>query len=55
MTNNFELYKKINRSVFPETKITYARYIAKAIAFKEALEPDFLPISQIYLKIVKHL
>jgi glycine hydroxymethyltransferase len=57
MTNNFELYKKINRSVFPGNQGGPLMHVisAKAIAFKEALEPDFFTYQSNILKNCKAL
>jgi glycine hydroxymethyltransferase len=50
LTNNEELIKKINSAVFPGYQGGPLMHViaAKAVAFKEALEPDF----QIYIKSV---
>ncbi len=44
MTNNYELYKKINSAVFPNLQGGPLCHVvaAKAIAFYEALQPDFV-------------
>ena len=57
MTNNFELYKKINRSVFPGNQGGPLMHVisAKAIAFKEALEPEFFTYQSNILKNCKAL
>jgi len=42
-TNNFEIYKSINRVIFPGIQGGPLMHViaAKAVAFKEALEPEF--------------
>lgn len=51
--NNYKLYKKINSSIFPQTQGGPLMHIiaAKAIAFKEALKPNFIKYQK---KIVKN-
>ena len=43
LTNNFDLYKKVNRTIFPGIQGGPLMHIigAKAVAFKEALSTDF--------------
>ena len=43
LTNNFEIYKKINRAIFPGIQGGPLMHViaAKAAAFKEALTPEF--------------
>lgn len=43
LTNNFEIYKEINRVVFPGIQGGPLMHViaAKAVAFKEALQPEF--------------
>ncbi|MGX2944169.1 serine hydroxymethyltransferase [Enterococcus alishanensis] len=55
LTNNPELAKKINSAVFPGTQGGPLEHViaAKAVAFKEALMPDFKEYSQQVLNNIK--
>jgi glycine hydroxymethyltransferase len=52
LTNNEEIIKKINKSVFPGTQGGPLMHIiaAKAVAFKEALEPSFVDYQKQVIK-----
>lgn len=52
LTNNFSLYKEINRVVFPGIQGGPLMHViaAKAVAFKEALQPEFVEYQKQVLK-----
>lgn len=57
LTNNEEIYKKINKTVFPGTQGGPLMHIiaAKAVAFKEDLEPSFVDYQKNVIKNAKAL
>lgn len=57
LTNNFELYKEINKVVFPGIQGGPLMHViaAKAMAFKEALEPEFITYQEQVIKNAKAL
>lgn len=57
LTNNEELFKKINSNIFPGIQGGPLEHVigAKAVAFKEALDPDFKVYQEQVLKNCKQL
>ena len=57
LTNDFELYKEVNRVIFPGIQGGPLMHViaAKAMAFKEALEPEFKTYQEQVIKNAKAL